>query len=98
MAPIAPWLNLLLAAGLVADASAKPLFPGRHAPPSVANLLSSHVKKDLHSRLAEKYAGEDRGLVSHHPASILSTSSSRLVSAVARLFEADVKDSPTQNE
>lgn len=66
MAPVAPWISLLLAAGLVADVSAKPLFPGRHAPPTVANLLSSHVKKDLHSRLAEKYAEEERGLVSFY--------------------------------
>lgn len=59
MAPVVPTLTLLLAAISAVDAAP----PGRHAPPSVANLISN-TKRGLHSFVARWYYGDAHGLVS----------------------------------
>ena len=61
MAPVVATLVSLLAIAGAADA--KPLLtPGRHAAPSVANVLG-HPRRSLHSLFA-RYYGTSHGLVS----------------------------------
>jgi hypothetical protein len=59
MAPVVQTLALLLAAASAVEAAP----PGRHAPPSVANLLSN-VKRNWNSLTARWYYGDEYGLVS----------------------------------
>jgi hypothetical protein len=60
MAPVVPTLALILAAASAVDAAP----PGRHAPPTVANMLSN-VKRGVHSFATRWYYGDEYGLVSH---------------------------------
>jgi glucan endo-1,3-alpha-glucosidase len=59
MAPVVPTLALILAAASAVEAAP----PGRHAPPSVANMLSN-VKRNWHSFTSRWYYGDEYGLVS----------------------------------
>lgn len=59
MAPVVQTLALILAAASAVEAAP----PGRHAPPSVANLLSN-VKRNWSSLTARWYYGDEYGLVS----------------------------------
>lgn len=61
MAPVvASLISILAIAGAV---DAKPLLtPGRHAPPTVANVLA-HSRRSFHNLLA-RYYGDAHGLVS----------------------------------
>jgi len=62
MAPVASALVLALAA--IGSVEAKPLGSGRHAPPSVANVIAKS-KRSLHAAYA-RYYGTAHGLVSGH--------------------------------
>lgn len=59
MAPVVPTLALILAAASAVEAAP----PGRHAPPSVANMLSN-VKRNWHSLTARWYYGDEYNMVS----------------------------------
>jgi hypothetical protein len=58
MAPVVQTLALILAAASAVEAAP----PGRHAPPSVANMLSN-VKRNWNSLAARWYYGDEYGLV-----------------------------------
>jgi len=62
MAPVVQTLALILAAASAVEAAP----PGRHAPPSVANLLSN-VKRSWSSLTERWYYGDEYGLVSCYP-------------------------------
>lgn len=61
MAPVATALTLVLAA--LGTVEAKPLTPGRHANPSIANIISKTAKRSIHAMYA-RYYGSVHGLVS----------------------------------
>ena len=62
MAPVTHSLMLLLVAA--STVQSKPLIPpGHHAPPHIANILSSS-KRSFHRMLARYYYGSEHGLVS----------------------------------
>ncbi|ORY25195.1 glycosyl hydrolase family 71-domain-containing protein [Naematelia encephala] len=63
MAPVAATLLALLAVSGLGEA--KPLSPGRHAPPRIANILSTS-RRSLHSLLA-RYYGDAHGLTKPAP-------------------------------
>jgi len=68
MAPVVQTLALILAAASTVEAAP----PGRHAPPSVANLLSN-VKRSWSSLTARWYYGDEYGLVSSYCTAAIET-------------------------
>lgn len=59
MAPVVPTLAFILAAACAVEAAP----PGRHAPPSVANMLSN-VKRNWNTLTARWYYGDEYNMVS----------------------------------